>query len=96
MVLLSSGICELVHTYTFRQIGRARSNFSNEHTATTYARLKTKTEDHEVDKARWDKAVCKGARLLAAMAGDEKRAGNSFKPPRESGESDYQDYSMWL
>lgn len=96
MVLLSSGICDLVHTYTFRQIGRTRSNFSNERTATTYACLKTTAGDDEADEARWDKAVCKGAQLLAATAGDEKRAGNSFKPPRESGESDYQDYSRWL
>ncbi|KAF1917613.1 hypothetical protein BDU57DRAFT_537270 [Ampelomyces quisqualis] len=32
------------------------------------------------------------------MAGDEKRAGNSFKPPKESGESDYQntnDLKKW-
>jgi hypothetical protein len=48
--------------------------------------------DDDADQIRWDRAVCKGAGLLDAMAGDEKTAGSHFKPPRESGESEYQDY----
>jgi hypothetical protein len=94
MGLLASGLCGLLHTHTFRQVGWARSNFSVERTTTTHYSLQTRTGGDDADTERWDKAVCKGAQLLAAMAGDEKRAGNSFKPPRKSGESDFQDYSQ--
>lgn len=97
MVLLSSGFCDLIHTYTFRQVGHARRNLFSECAATTPARLKTRAgDDDDANNTRWDKAVCKGAQLLADMAGDEKRAGNSFKPPRQNGESDFQDYSKSL
>jgi len=48
--------------------------------------------DDDVDQTRWNEAICKGAGLLNAMAGDEKTAGSRFNPPRESGESEYQDY----
>ena len=94
--LLPIVICDIVHTYTFHQLSRARGNFSVGRTVTTNNKLISRGEDVDADKARWEKAVCKGAQLLSAMAGDEKRAGNSFKPPRESGESDYQDYSKSL
>lgn len=93
MGLLASGICDLLHTHTFQQVGWVRSNLSIERTTTTHYSLRTRAGGNDEDKERWDKAVCKGAQLLAAMAGDEKRAGKLFKPPRESGESDFQDYS---
>jgi hypothetical protein len=75
-----------IRTHTFRELGSECYNISVEQSASG-----AKPEDAE--KERWNKAVCKGGELLDAMAGDERRVGNWFKVPKESGESKYQDYS---
>jgi hypothetical protein len=89
----------LVHTHTFRQLGSGRYNISVERSVgdigLPHRTLKLRAED-DTDKERWNKAVCKGGELLNAMAGDERRAGNWFKVPKESGESKHQDYSKLL
>jgi hypothetical protein len=85
-----------IRTHTFRQLGSERYNISIEQSASgakPHHRTFDARADEDADKERWNKAVCKGGELLDAMAGDERRAGNWFKVPKESGESEYQDYS---
>jgi len=86
-----------VRTHTFRRFDPGSHNVSVEVSVSgadvPHHILHSRADDDDADKQRWDKAVCKGGELLDAMAGDEKRAGNWFKVPKESGESEYQDYS---
>jgi hypothetical protein len=45
----------------------------------------------DAQQAVWDKAVCKGASLLADMASDDKKAGSRYVPPRDTAESPFQE-----
>jgi len=104
LVFALMGLLTAVHrsirTHTFRQLGSERYNVSVERSISgtkTHDRIfDSRADDDDTDKERWHKAVCKGGELLDAMAGDEQRAGNWFKVPKDSGESEYQDYSMLL
>jgi hypothetical protein len=85
-----------IRTHTFRQLRSERCNISVEQSASSakpHLCTFDARADEDADKERWNKAVCKGGKLLDAMAGDERRAGNWFKVPKESGDSEYQDYS---
>jgi hypothetical protein len=87
-----------IRTHTFRQLGPEGHNISVERSISG-VEIKHHNfgaradDDDDLDTIRWKKAVCKGGELLDAMAGDEKRAGQWFKTPKESGESEYQDFS---
>jgi len=91
-----TAVCGFIRTHTFRQLGSERYNISVEQSASGakphHCTFDVRA-DEDADKGRWNKAVCKGRELVYAMAGDERRAGNWFKLPKESGESEYQDHS---
>lgn len=93
IVLATVEAGDFIRTNPFRHLGREPYNISLERTTSRRTPLVSRGDDDNADKVRWGKAVCKGAQLLATMAGDEQRAGNMFKPPLESSESDFQDYS---
>jgi hypothetical protein len=87
-----------IRTHTFRQLGPEGHNISVERSISgveiKHHNLDLRADDDDdPDTIRWKKAVCKGDELLDAMAGDERRAGQWFRTPKESGDSEYQDFS---
>jgi hypothetical protein len=80
LVAVSTAVVDnFVRTYPFRHISGRPYNVTFECAASGGRSFLPRGDEDDADKARWDKAVCKGATLLDAMAGDEARAGNWFK-----------------